>query len=416
MLKITRELSTQNTVRSHRTVAVAAKTIQPSQKWFALNPTDDGPFNPPLQSVLSLVRNQHQCLISEIAFDSGDPIPTGVTPFTSDKLAQRNLTLVESANPGDVASRRIPSTFELKPTSPHATPAAPDELMIDWGNAPTGSVARMYLPTVSADEIVALAAKRYSKAGLARVDAHTIECPVQRITYVPIPPGPSLNHTGLLTIDLPAGVRKGQLFKVVVRQVTRTGRDKIGAAAPRSEVESGATYSIDWRTVLGAFQISIPVKTKDTMLVHDERLLAVLRWILLSIPHQDRWYQVFLRYVSEIADRVRGLGGTPDQVPPSATGDLPKTVLHPAAGGGEARFESTGKITGLVFDHFGDFEGFLLDTEDGERKFFSREKEIEELAERAWRERLRITVWAERHEPHRPSSIIVREPPAPFGH
>jgi hypothetical protein len=56
----------------------------------------------------------------------------------------------------------------------------------------------------------------------------------------------------------------------------------------------------------------------------------------------------------------------------------------------------------------------LLDTEDGERKFFSREKEIEELAERAWRERLRITVWAEHNEPHRPSSIIVREPPAPF--
>jgi len=36
------------------------------------------------------------------------------------------------------------------------------------------------------------------------------------------------------------------------------------------------------------------------------------------------------------------------------------------------------------------------------------------LAERAWRERLRITVWAERHEPHRPLSIIVREPPVPL--
>lgn len=59
-------------------------------------------------------------------------------------------------------------------------------------------------------------------------------------------------------------------------------------------------------------------------------------------------------------------------------------------------------------DGFGDFEGFLLDTEDGERKFFNREKEIEELAERAWRERLRIAVWTERDEPHRPLSIIIR--------
>jgi hypothetical protein len=26
----------------------------------------------------------------------------------------------------------------------------------------------------------------------------------------------------------------------------------------------------------------------------------------------------------------------------------------------------TGKIAGLIFDRYGDFEGFLLDTEDGE--------------------------------------------------
>lgn len=50
------------------------------------------------------------------------------------------------------------------------------------------------------------------------------------------------------------------------------------------------------------------------------------------------------------------------------------------------------------------------------RAVLSGEKEIEELAERAWRERLRITVRAERDEPHRPLSIFVRQPPAPFGH
>jgi len=81
---------------------------------------------------------------------------------------------------------------------------------------------------------------------------------------------------------------------------------------------------------------------------------------------------------------------------------------------GEERQAFTGKIAGLIFDRFGDFEGFLLDTEDGERRFFSREKEIEALAERAWRDRLRITVWVERHEPHRPLSIIIRQPLASF--
>jgi hypothetical protein len=74
----------------------------------------------------------------------------------------------------------------------------------------------------------------------------------------------------------------------------------------------------------------------------------------------------------------------------------------------------TGKISGLIFDHFGDFEGFVLETLESEHMFHSREKEMERLAERAWRERLRVTVYAERDEPHRPVSILVREPPARF--
>lgn len=107
-------------------------TNQPTQRHFPLNPTDEGPYSGTLKSVLELVRNQHQCLIAEIAFDP-DPIPTTpspVTPFTSDKLAQRNLTLVPSANPGQVASRSIPNSFELKPTRPQLA-LLPDELRFD---------------------------------------------------------------------------------------------------------------------------------------------------------------------------------------------------------------------------------------------------------------------------------------------
>jgi len=67
-----------------------------------------------------------------------------------------------------------------------------------------------------------------------------------------------------------------------------------------------------------------------------------------------------------------------------------------------------------AIQHLRPLRGFLLGTEDGERKFFSREKEIEELAERAWQERLRITVWVERHEPHRPLSFVICSPPVSF--
>ncbi len=388
-------------------------TNQPGQTVFPLNPTNDGPYGGNLKSVLELVRNQHQCLLAEIAFDP-DPIAAGAGPGTSDKLAQRNLSLVTSANPGDVTSRRIPNTFELKPTRTGQTPE-PDELMIDWGNTPSGSFARIFLPTVSADEIIELAARRYSPAQFKRIDNHTIECRPQDITYIPIPPGSTLNHTGLLTLDLPPGVKKGEKFDLLVRQITPFGRQ--GSTQPGFVPEATASASrLRWRRVLGSFQISIPVTTKELMLEPEERLFSILRWILLSVPVHDRWYPVFSRYVAQIADRVRGLGGDPNLITPSPTGELPRPPEPiPPRPGREDRIRYTGKIAALIFDHFGDFEGFILETQHGEEhKFFSREKDMEELAERVWSERLRLSVWSDRDQPQRPLTITVLQPPAHF--
>jgi hypothetical protein len=138
----------------------------------------------------------------------------------------------------------------------------------------------------------------------------------------------------------------------------------------------------------------------------------VLRWIFEAIPHHSRWRPVFRRYWERMAGRMTSFGRHPTLILPSPTGDGRKHRQHePPAG--EQREAFTGKIESLVFDRFGDFEGFMLDTEDGSRKFYSREEEVEELAERAWRERIRITVYVERHQPHRPVSII-RQPPALF--
>jgi hypothetical protein len=388
---------------------------QPGQARFPLNPTNDGPYSGSLKSILELIRNQHQCLVSEIAFDP-DAIPAGATPGTSDKLAQRNLSLVASANPGEATSRRIPNTFELKPTDTQSR-ERPDELMIDWGNTPTGSLARLYLPTASADEILEIAAKHYSAAKLTRIDEHTIECRTGRITYVPVPPGPDLNHVGLLTVDLPAGVREGQVFTIVVRQLTRGPR---AAPIPQEpQIDLGGEDAAEAvekrpesRRVLGTFQISIPVQSRTTLLEPEERLLSVLQWILQSVPPGDRWYPVFHRYVEEIANRVRGLGGDPTRIPPSPTGQLPRPTRRP--GEPEAQIALSGKVTGLIYDRFGDFEGFILDTVDGDRDFRSREHEVEDLARRAWTERIAITVFADKDEPHRPLSIVLRHAPRPF--
>jgi hypothetical protein len=49
-------------------------------------------------SVLAAITGQHQCLVAEISYDA-DPVP-GEAPASSDRLAQRNLAVVSSGNPG----------------------------------------------------------------------------------------------------------------------------------------------------------------------------------------------------------------------------------------------------------------------------------------------------------------------------
>ena len=71
-------------------------------------------------------------------------------------------------------------------------------------------------------------------------------------------------------------------------------------------------------------------------------------------------------------------------------------------------------MSGILYDRYGDFEGFTLDTADGERLFRSREHTIEDLAVRAWRERTLIVVYVDAHDPRRPETILLRYGPRPY--
>ena len=400
---------------------------QPMQAVFPLNPSGDGAFGGTLRSVLSLVRNAHQCLVAEIAFDP-DVIAPASTPASSDKLAQRNLSLVESDNPGAVESRRIPNTFEVRPTPvAHALVGLHDELMIDWGNVPVGSVARVYLPSTAPDEVLDLARRLYRARGLQRLDAHTLQVSAEGITYIPVPAGTQLNHAGLLTIDLPAGIKRGQRVSAVVRQLTHTGRIRKsaqGAIDSRGDVLLTSSHAavnqaaasnklLVWEEVLGAFQVTIPISSRALLLDPEVRLLSVLRWILGTIPNADRWYLPFRRYVAEIGERVHGFGGDPGTVKPDPNGFAGGT---PSGGGGEhgaGKLVSVGKVTGLLYDRWGDFEGFTLQTETGERLFRTREHTIEDLANRAWTQRILIIVYSRHSDPHRPETIVLKYAPRP---
>lgn len=293
---------------------------QPQQNFLPLTPPAgnfDGPWNGiTLKSLNQVItRAPHQCLIAEIRYDDA-PIPPGASPATSDKLAQRNIGWIDGPNPGDVESRRMPHPFEVAASPADAT--TPDELMILWGNTPAGSRAELYLPAVSGAQVLQLADSMYMTHQLTLKDQNTIQCPAGGATFVPVPAGTARN-AGLLTVELPDGIQKGDRYDISVRQVTEDGYEPppiITRAAP--PVRKGDLFT--WRRVNGAFQIAIVISTRQQLLLREERLLAWLRWIMQTMPTTSRWYPVWQRYVDLIGGRVRGFGGDPDHILPSPDG------------------------------------------------------------------------------------------------
>jgi hypothetical protein len=169
--------------------------------------------------------------------------------------------------------------------------------------------------------------------------------------------------------------------------------------------------SIGWRYVVGAFQIRVPVSTGQKLLLPEESLLALFKWKLEQIPPTNRWYKVLGRYIEQVSGRVTGFGGNPGSIGPSQGG---------FSGGGKHhhhlhkphREEWTGKVMSVIYDRFGDFEGFVLLTECGHEHWFrGREPEIERLVRYAWDDRAVITVFAEKHCPQWPVSIVLRRSP-----
>jgi hypothetical protein len=385
------------------------------------NTTPMSPFE--IQSInAAFTRAPHQCLIAEIAFDDV-PIPPNADSSTSDKLAQRNLAYIDGPNPGAIDSRRMPHPFQIQASTKLTKNV--DELMLTWGRTPAGSTASIYLPGVTAAEILALADSLYPDHTLSMQDPHTIATPTGPVTFVPIPRNTGL-LAGLLTVDLPPKVRRGDLYTIVVRQLTDATAVSAGTfatdardysasrSAGRSAEKRRARQVLAWRRVLGAFQVNIRISTKQELLAPEGDRLALFRWISENVLPENRWYPVMRRYIAQLAGRFAGYGGNPIDVLPSPAGN----VVHPKpskGGEGGAEFhETTGKVSGLIFDHFGDFEGFVLESQLGEFvRFHSREKRVLEIARSALEDRSWVTVVREpkRHDEMR--TIILRVSPPP---
>ncbi|MFZ1081580.1 MAG: hypothetical protein WAO19_06620 [Candidatus Kryptoniota bacterium] len=377
---------------------------------FPVNPsiatTTDGPWQASeIFPIPGLIMGNHACLLAEIAYDP-DPIPPGANAGTSDKLGQRNLDWGSSDNPGPADSHRVPLTFDLRPTSlEFPANVLPDELMIDWGNTPAGSVASIYWPQVNADDVLDLANRLYAVNVLSKKDANTIQCLTGSVTYIPIPRGAGPSFAGLITIDMPSTVRTGQLFKITVRRVSWRNAKGITVKTNDVPVPAAVNENIrNWRYVVGTFQINIPVSTGEQLLAPEETLLAVFKWKIDLLPTTNKWYPVLQKYIELISARVNAFGGNATEVGPSLGGYTTKKH-HPH----EREHEHTGKVSSLVYDRFGDFEGFTLLTESGHEVTFSaREQEIERIVKDAWAERMVVTVFTHPESPHLPVSIVLR--------
>ncbi len=380
------------------------------------------------QPVQAILAGTHHCLVAQIAYDDAPIInANGVTasPENSDKLAQRNMQVTLSDNPGPAETHVIPQTFDIRPSQTLAAAPGlllnyPDELMIDWGNTPAGSVGHIYWPQVSASKVLDLANRLYSTHLLSASDAHTIDITVSHgVSYVPIPPGIKENLASLLTVDLPLTVKTGQEINIIVRRVStrrmvvdvpppppppiKLAMDENTTAVGNANTQSFESRVIgrvmrNWRYVVGTFQVKIPVTTKEVMLYPEENTLAILKWRYLQMAATNRWYPVLARYIAIVSARIAGLGGNPDAIPPSPTG-APLPHEH-RPGEKEMVLEFCGKVSQVIYDCFGDLVGFTLKDCEKQRFFKVHERAVGELALRALKERFELCVIVEVEDSH----------------
>lgn len=332
------------------------------------------------QSVPDLLVGEHQCLVAQIEHP-GTPIPNGARPSTSDKLSQRNIALSEVANPGQAASRVAMHTFEIEATP--IVPAQgfmPDELVLEWSQkVPDGTRLEFNIPSWNAQKVVDLADQYYSRHEIEWIDDHTISIPAGGIRYVPIPRSAG-RQVGVVSICFPLGIKKGQRFDLAIRQITNRSRDlripqpetkkidldeareilskrfekeEFRKELPRGhfaiderltlvtdihsldevgdfailirepdpkEIEEIRAKAGGWRELVGAFQLGVPVSTREEMLDYHLRLLSLMVWRLEKLSRRSRWMPTMRRYVELLSHKVGALGGRPELVPATPDG------------------------------------------------------------------------------------------------
>ena len=355
--------------------------------------TGDGPFGGALYAVRDLLEDHHQCMVVEL-LHAGDPTVAGSTPGTSDNLAQRNLLIVQTANPGSEITRTVQHAFNIDltrslkrlkrdpeiivdpihldhsavdPTHAHQSardndhshgghslhncceeirvaPARPpqgvrhdhgdlhrelahleeswlaqspgllakfkqrlrhnieseqrwtfdlehwkpttglDELAFFWNNLPVESEVELFLPAANVEEIFNFRSLRHAPRTVKIVDSQTLRLLPKGTTFLPLARFWGDNLAGLLKVKLPAGIKKGQRFKIDVLQMRA-----------------------DEARTLGGFQLNIQVEKAIEIWEAEGRTLELFHKRLSIKPDADRWRPIVARQVEFTRARAAGL-------------------------------------------------------------------------------------------------------------
>ena len=268
-------------------------------------PADNGPFpSAECVSIRNILRGQHQCMVAEV-FYSPDPTQPNSTPATSDHLAQRNLLIIETDNPGTAATHTVQHSFDIVLSTQefeqsratmlvagHSTLVLAkgrdyplfDELVFFWNNLPPESEVLISLPSMLSEYVLLLRHLRDAPDTVRFVDEHTLALMPAGVTYLPIPFIGSERIAGLLTVTLPDTVKRGEVYTVDVMQI-------------RPAQELG----------LGGFRLTIPVRKAAQLFEREIGLLQVFEERLAYTPPTNRWYPIMLEQVDYQRKRALGM-------------------------------------------------------------------------------------------------------------
>ncbi|MFY9608869.1 MAG: hypothetical protein WAU45_09680 [Blastocatellia bacterium] len=302
-------------------------------------------------SIRNILRGQHQCMVAEIFFP-GDPTEANATPGTSDNLAQRNLLIIETDNPGVDATHTVQHSFDV------VLPNRRERVLVDENvrreqlqdrqstRRPENTLGLI----TRAAELMQVAAFRtgVTAALASRWDTVNAAAGTQGLAGAKHPgfdellffwnnlPRESQVEVYLPSLDVgyitllrtlrhaPATVRilddntlaltpDGLTYLPIPNMGAERIAGLLTVTLPDT-IKTGQVFTVDvlqmrgpMGVIIGAFQLMIPVSKAARIYAREARILAVFEERLQLTPATNRWHPILVKQVGYLRGRAKGL-------------------------------------------------------------------------------------------------------------